>query len=434
MYLDSLIIGPCVHGPTYLPRNITPSEHHCFRFPFSSWSASCKIPSISSRWTCQLCPSSVCYDVLNSFIVKVSRAERQPLNVPLIAPFTIATTRLDSVQNVAIRVELTDGSVGWGEIPTLPPVTIEDQPIALEQALFACAHLKNVPPKPCNELLKEISDLLHPGKFASVRAGMEMAVVDAVCRSVGLPLWQFFGGCSNSITTDITIPICTPKEAGSLAAQYAKRGFHALKLKVGGRGLLADLDMLTSIHMEHPNCQLILDANEGYTPDEALQFLSQLHDIGITPMLLEQPVPRHDWEGLGYVCRMAKKLFGVPIAADESCRSLLDAKHIANSSLADVINIKLAKVGVIGALEVIQFAKSAGLELMIGGMIETRLAMGFAVNLAAGQGCFRFIDLDTPILLAEDPICGGYEADGPVYKLTEALGHGASVHWPDMNQ
>lgn len=111
--------------------------------------------------------------------------------------------------------------------------------------------------------------------------------------------------------------------------------------------------------------------------------------MGVTPALFEQPVHRDDWEGLGYVTRVAKDKYGVSVAADESCRSLVDVRKIIKGDLADVINIKLAKVGVIGALEIIEVAKASRLSLMIGGMVETRLAMGFAGQLAAGLGGFK---------------------------------------------
>lgn len=111
--------------------------------------------------------------------------------------------------------------------------------------------------------------------------------------------------------------------------------------------------------------------------------------MGVTPVLFEQPVHRDDWEGLGHVSTVARHKYGVSVAADESCRSLVDVKKILEGNLANVINIKLAKVGVLGALEIIEAARAAGLNLMIGGMVETRLAMGFAGHLAAGLGCFK---------------------------------------------
>lgn len=114
-----------------------------------------------------------------------------------------------------------------------------------------------------------------------------------------------------------------------------------------------------------------------------------LLEMGVTPVLFEQPVHRDDWEGLVHVSHIAKDKFGVSVAADESCRSLDDVKKIVKGNLADVINIKLAKVGVLGALEIIEVVRASGLNLMIGGMVETRLAMGFAGHLTAGLGCFK---------------------------------------------
>ncbi|KAH9604765.1 hypothetical protein KSS87_022674 [Heliosperma pusillum] len=350
-------------------------------------------------------------DLMGTLTVDVDRAERRPLNVGLIAPFTIASSKLDKVQNVGIRLELSNGCVGWGEAPVLPSVTLEDQPTALAKAAEACSFLQNSPP--------------------ITLAGVEMALIDAAAKSIGVPLWRLFGGVSNTITTDVTIPICPVDVASRLALQYKNQGFKTLKLKVG-KNLNEDIKVLKAIKEVYPDCQFILDANEGYSPEEAVQVLKKLRDMAVTPILFEQPVRRDDWEGLGYVSQIAEDEYGVSIAADESCQSLADAKKIVKGNLAGVINIKLAKLGVLGALEVIELARASKLNLMIGGMVETRLAMGFAGHLAAGLGCFRFIDLDTPILLSEDPVCGGYEVAGAVYTFSNARGHGGFLHWNNI--
>lgn len=363
--------------------------------------------------------------------MNVQIAEGRPLNVPLVAPFTIASSRLEKAENVAIRIELSNGCVGWGEAPILPFVTAEDQPAALAKAAEASEFLKRSSAMTLSGVLGEIAAILPGHEFASVRAGLEMALIDAVANSIGVPLWRLFGGTSNTITTDITIPIVSPNEAAELASKYYKQGFKTLKLKVG-KNLKSDIEVLLAIRSVHPDCQFILDANEGYTPNEAVEVLQKLHEVGVTPVLFEQPVHRDNWEGLGHVTQIAKEKYRISVAADESCRSLHDVHKIVKENLADVINIKLAKVGVMGALEIIEVARKSGLDLMIGGMVETRLAMGFAGHLAAGFGCFRFIDLDTPLLLSEDPVFGGYEVSGPVYKFTNARGHGGFLHWDSI--
>ncbi|KAJ4843673.1 hypothetical protein Tsubulata_048725 [Turnera subulata] len=342
--------------------------------------------------------------LMESMIVEVKRAENRPLNVPLIAPFTIASSRLDRVENVAIRIELSDGCVGWGEAPILPFVTAEDQPTAMAKAKEACELLKSCPPLFLGSVFETIAGVLPGHEFASVRAGVEMALIDAVAKSVGVPLWRLFGGASDSLTTDITIPIVSPAEASELASKYCKQGFKTLKLKVG-KNLKADIEVLQSIRMAHPGCLFILDANEGYNSEEAIEVLQKLHEMGVTPILFEQPVHRDDWEGLGKVTLVAKEKYGVSVAADESCRSLVDVKKIIKGNLADVVNIKLAKLGVMGALEIIQEVRTAGLDLMIGGMVETRLAMGFAGHLAAGLGCFNYKMFYAGLLTWIRPFC-----------------------------
>ena len=116
-----------------------------------------------------------------------------------------------------------------------------------------------------------------------------------------------------------------------------------------------------------------------------MALLDELASIDIHPIVVEQPVPRRDWKGLGTVSQYAQCL----IAADESCRSFADAQRICKDQLASMINIKLAKVGVIGALEIITLAEQTGTRLMIGAMVETRLGCGFAAHLVSAEPSLR---------------------------------------------
>jgi L-alanine-DL-glutamate epimerase-like enolase superfamily enzyme len=352
---------------------------------------------------------------------RIERIDVVPLDVPLRAPFTIATSRMDVVRNAAVKVTLADGSVGWGETPTLPPVTAEDQPTALAALEREGQALLGRDAGTWRRLAAELQERLPD--LAAVRAGLEMAVLDAYTRSCGTPLFHFFGGGSDSLVTDITIPICPPEEAGVLAAQYRQAGFDILKVKIG-LDPADDLGRILAIRRRHPAARLVLDANAGYTVEDTLSFLAKLRGYGIEPALLEQPVARDDWDGLGRLAREA----GIPVAADESCRDPADAARIARDGLAQVINIKLAKCGVAAALDIAAIARAGGLKLMIGAMVETRLGIGFGAHFAAGLGGFDWIDLDTPLLLASDPIAGGCRAVGARYTLDSSVaGHGGGL-------
>lgn len=367
-------------------------------------------------------------NLTETFWVDVQRAEGRPLNVQLNAPLILGSPNLEKVENVAIRIELSNGCVGWGEVPVLPSVTAANQTVAVAKAREACQFLLCSSPMVLNLALNEIGGILPGTEFASVRAGVEMALIDAVTNSIGVPLWRLFGGVSNNLTTAVTLPTVFPAEASHLALKYCQLGFKTLKLKIG-KNIKEEIKLLQSIQAAHPTFSLILDANEEYTRREAVQVLQELHDSGITPTLLEQPVHREDWKGLGEVSKFARQKYGISIAVDESCQSLDDVERVIEGNFADVINIKLAKFGVMGALEIIELARNSGVNLMISSTVETRLATGFAAHLAAGLGCFQFVGLDMPFLLSEDPVICGYEASGPVYKFLNARGQGGFLKW-----
>ena len=160
---------------------------------------------------------------------------------------------------------------------------------------------------------------------------------------------------------------------------------------------------------------MTLDANQGYTPDEALLCLEALDNRDIRPLMMEQPVHKDDYAGLRYISQHTT----VPIAADESASSPAAVARLIALGAVSVINIKLMKAGVIGALDIAALCRVTHTQLMIGAMIESRLGISVAAHLAAGLGGFRFVDLDTPMLLADDPFTGGYVQKGGVYDLSE---------------
>jgi L-alanine-DL-glutamate epimerase-like enolase superfamily enzyme len=147
------------------------------------------------------------------------------------------------------------------------------------------------------------------------------------------------------------------------------------------------------------------------------------------PALFEQPVAKEDEEGLRRLTATRR----VPVAADESVASAADAARLAQNAAVDVLNIKLMKCGIVEALDIAAIARTTGLHLMIGGMVESVLAMTVSACFAAGQGGFRFVDLDTPLFLAENPFDGGMTYHGGTIDLTliEA-GHGVTPRSPAL--
>jgi L-alanine-DL-glutamate epimerase-like enolase superfamily enzyme len=116
---------------------------------------------------------------------------------------------------------------------------------------------------------------------------------------------------------------------------------------------------------------------------------------------------------------------GLRVAADEDARTLDDLELLHAERAADVINFKLTKSGVTRVLSMIERARQLGFGLMMGGMVETRLAMTVSACIAGGQGGFEQLDLDTPLFMKDDRLVGGFRQRGPELDLSDvALGHG----------
>jgi L-alanine-DL-glutamate epimerase-like enolase superfamily enzyme len=220
--------------------------------------------------------------------------------------------------------------------------------------------------------------------------------------------------------TDVTVPICTVERATELVRRWRSAGFTTLKIKVGA-DFEADLARLTAICGVFPAAGLVIDANEGWTADQALSAVAACKGAGGRVVLLEQPVPRADLDALARLTRDS----GVPVAADEACKTVADVERIGREKLASVVNVKIAKSGVRDTLAMLKAARKHGLGTMIGAMVETRIGTGFSAHLAAGLGGFDVIDLDTPWLMASDPVSGGTPLDGPRWRVDAvAAGHG----------
>ena len=204
-----------------------------------------------------------------------------------------------------------------------------------------------------------------------------------------------------------------------LAQHWTKQGFRTLKIKVGADPF-GELEIVGKIQETCPGVQFILDANQGFDEEEALLFIKETLSFGCNVILYEQPLGRDNLEGLAAL----RKMISVPIVADESARCSDDVRKIIQHKAADVINLKIMKSGVIQAMEMAHVAQAMGLKLMVGGMLETRLAMGCSLAIAAGLGGMSYLDLDTPLLMRSDPFEGGYQYDGPNLLLSDQPGLG----------
>jgi len=331
----------------------------------------------------------------------------RPMNVGLTDTFTISQGSVQEVQSLLVTLTLDNGLTGYGEITPFPELAGENREACVEK-------FNEVSPELIGKSLNNIRALslileeALPGS-PSVKCGIEISMLDALTRTLEIPLWSYFGGLNEEILqTDITIPILSLERSLELADKWVKKGFQTLKIKVGSDHD-KEINLISEINNKYPDIQFIIDANQAFEENQTLEFTRQLLAKDCDIILLEQPLNRYDYIGMGRL----KKLLNVPVAADESVFSRQDLQQVIKYNSADVVNLKIMKTGVFNALDICTTARSMGYELMIGGMVETRIAMGCSVSIAMGYAPIKYIDLDTPLLLSSDPVIGGYSYCGP---------------------
>ncbi|MBS1149802.1 MAG: Mandelate racemase/muconate lactonizing protein [Myxococcaceae bacterium] len=357
--------------------------------------------------------------------VRVEELTVEPLSVPTVDPFVIATGQVQATRSVLVRVTLSDEAgrrqQGLGEGACLPPVTREDQPDAL-------AAVQRAAPKLVGQTFNDLAQLVTALKLQLestpvARAGIEMAVLDGWARLDGVPLWRWLGGggVPPALVTDMTLPILPPARMVELARQWRALGFTAFKVKVG-KSIDADLNVLEQLVKAIPGVTWRPDANGGLSVEEALTYAKAAARLGARLECFEQPCRTTE-----ELAEVAAKL-EVPVLADESVKTLEEFFALKDAKAADGVNLKIAKSGgLMDAFFIGAAARAHGMSRMVGGMVETRLGMTAAAHLAAALGGVEFCDLDTAWLLAEDPFVGGYLAQGPRYTLPDSPGLGVAL-------
>tara|TARA_R110000824_G_scaffold390760_17_gene588004 strand:- start:41235 stop:42218 length:984 start_codon:yes stop_codon:yes gene_type:complete len=219
------------------------------------------------------------------------------------------------------------------------------------------------------------------------RNAVDCALWDLEAKQAGRPAWELAGlHAPTQRATAYTLSLDTPDAMKAMAIKNADRPL--LKLKLGGSD--EDIARVAAVREGAPNAALIVDANEGWTPDTVLPMAHELARFGVA--LIEQPLPAREDEALRGLETP------IPFCADESAHGLEGMTRLVG--LYDYINIKLDKTGgLTEALSVVRCAKRRNLKIMVGCMVATSLAMAPAMLIAQDA---EFVDLDGPLLLSKD--------------------------------
>ncbi|MHA4847097.1 mandelate racemase/muconate lactonizing enzyme family protein [Flavitalea antarctica] len=353
--------------------------------------------------------------------MKITHTDIYKFSIPM-HPFTIATGTMHYAQNLFIRLHTDAGYYGVGECSAFPMIAGETQATCFEMAKDFAAIWKN---KRADEIDQRMLELHQATAFnGTVKSAFDMALYDLASRQANKPLYEYLGGKKNKrLETDITVGIGAPDLMARQAAAFVKQGFRIIKVKLG-KEPDEDIERIHAIRNAiPPEVVLRIDANQGWTFESAVKVLQALGTSNVA--FCEQPMRAYDDE---YLPRL-RQLSPIPIMADESVFNHHDAKRLIRDNACDYINIKLAKSGgILEALEINRICAEHNIPCMMGGMLESRVALSAFAHLAMACDNIVFNDMDTCMLGHKlDPVTGGVHYDGYYVELPAGPGIGADA-------
>jgi L-alanine-DL-glutamate epimerase-like enolase superfamily enzyme len=351
--------------------------------------------------------------------VQITRAEVIPVVLQLLKPTRMAgLPEIRQVTAVFVRLETRQGQSGWGCTVAHPEMTGET-PQAVIQACQECASLApDLHPTNVEYSLDELTT--RTGASPGVLCAFDLAFHDLLCHAAGMPLYRILGGYRSRIQTSATVPVSTVDESVDLAEQRASQGFRMLKIK-GGLDPDEDVRRVQAIHQALPNHALRLDADGGYTVQQALDVARILEDV---LEMLEQPTPADDLAGL----RQVKEISPVHVLADQSVRGPVSALELATHRAADGLSIKLATCGGLRCgRQIDAIARAAQMATMVGCFVEPALLTAAGLGLALSSPNVRYGDLDGYLDLANDPSLAGFSLQDGWLVAAEITGLGYTV-------
>ncbi len=353
--------------------------------------------------------------------MRIIKTEIWKFSIPMV-PFTIATGTMEFAQNIFIRIHTDAGFYGVGECSAFPMITGETQSTCFEMARDFAALINNKDPLEIEERLLQLND--YAARNTTIKSAFDMALYDIAAKHNRQPLYEFLGGTIRDIESDLTIGIGTPESMSEQALQFKNEGVNMLKIKLG-KHPFDDIQRIAAIRKAVGD-QMILrvDANQGWTFDEAMSALQGIEPFDI--QFCEQPMRSYNDHRLPELRHATRN----PIMADESVFDHRDAARLISAGGCDYINIKFAKSGGIHeAMKIHAICREERIPCMMGGMLESRIALTAFVHFVYACPGIEFYDMDTCKLGHKaDPVKGGVNFEKMWLRAnTESHGIGADA-------
>ncbi|MGI8868100.1 MAG: enolase C-terminal domain-like protein [Mycobacteriales bacterium] len=343
------------------------------------------------------------------------------IRAALHTPWVTAVRRTESVESVLVELIDQDGRSGWGEGVATPTITGETLG-GIEAAVGGPLRDAVLGRDPDDLAATARSIAASMVGNTAAKAAADVALHDLAARRSGVSLARLLGTTVTTIPTDATITVGPADAMAAAARARGAEGFAALKVKLGN-GEADDVARLRAVRAAAPDALIRVDANQGWTPKQAVRIIGTIEDLALAIELVEQPVAADDIDGLAYVTAHS----GTPIMADEAVSSAADVVEIIRRRAADLVNIKLAKAGGLApAVQIAAVAAAAGIGTMVGSMMESHVGVGAAAALTAAVGAPLLADLDAAWWLRSSPVTGGMTYAGPTIVLPAGEGSGVA--------
>ena len=355
--------------------------------------------------------------------MRLSAVEASVTSIPFRDGIDMPIGSFSALDHVIVRVATRDGLWGLGEVTVIPEFMGE----TLYEVLGAIHVLSS---------RLEDSDLEEPAgvhalidrmlpKARSARAALDEACHDIAGKRLGVPAWRLLGErCRERVDCTWTIGLKSAEATVEDAAAHHAQGFRTFKIKVG-KDDAEDLEKVRRVRETlGPEVAIRLDANGAYSPDRALRVLERLQAYDLE--MVEQPCPALELDGMA---RLRLSL-GVKVLADESVFSAGDARRVIDAGAADLVNIKIQKLGgLLPAREVADMVEGAGLACVVGSCLEAGPGAAASAHFAVVcRSASPASDLSAGLQLGVDQ-AGAAPFGGVGPTIHEPAGPGLGVAW-----
>ena len=311
--------------------------------------------------------------------MKITKVELIPVDIPRKKVLTLAhygnLGEGGNFEFVLVRVHTDEGITGVGEVPPLPPLSPESQPVIMDvQKKFLVPSLLGMDPYETEAIWQKM-DFISP-TYPMAKASIDMALWDIMGKSLGMPLHRMLGGSKPEKIPNVgLIGVAEPEKVYEDAIEFVEAGFTGIRLKVAPGH---DVDCVASVREAiGEDANLRVDCNQGYRVSEAVKMIRQIEPYDIE--MIEQPTVWWDFAGMAEVAASVD----TPLMAHESMYLLSDVKNLIDAGAVGVLGLKTYRPwgGVTGARRLLEMARVMNIPCMFHDDLELSVSLAAATQI-----------------------------------------------------